>query len=113
MAKLQDVISSVLQDVLSAQQEANIFTQSLVELYQDNGALRSFNIPAVTIGDMELSFHFAIGNCEELRSENTPSDLNSMDVIFDSEQLAHLPNGAIQSLSLKISPQTVSRSDNE
>ena len=62
MANLQVVIASVLRDVLLAQHEANLLTEALAKQYREAGVLSQLNLPAVTIGDMELSFRFAIAN---------------------------------------------------
>lgn len=68
MARLQDVIASVLRDVLSAQHQANLLTESLADQYREVGVMHQLNLPAVTIGDLELSFRFAIktlANCSK------------------------------------------------
>ena len=54
MANLQVVIASVLRDVLLAQHEANLLTEALAKQYREAGVLSQLNLPAVTIGDMEL-----------------------------------------------------------
>lgn len=105
MAKLQDVIASVLRDVLSAQHEANLLTEALAEQYRSVGVMRQLNLPAVTIGDMELSFRFAIVPGGEEPREMSADDIQSIDVIVDAERLAALPESAIHSLTLKVSPQ--------
>ena len=133
MANLQVVIASVLRDVLLAQHEANLLTEALAKQYRE--VLSQLNLPAVTIGDMELSFRFAIANsgeahgdtphepvgepqqqCGEAAASDTPSTLESiasmlpssvasMEVIVDAEQLATLPESVIQSVTLKVSTQ--------
>lgn len=135
MANLQVVIASVLRDVLLAQHEANLLTEALAKQYREAGVLSQLNLPAVTIGDMELSFRFAIANsgealgdtphepvgepqqqCGEAAASDTPSTLESivsmlpnsvasMEVIVDAEQLATLPESVIQSVTLKVSTQ--------
>lgn len=127
MANLQVVIASVLRDVLLAQHEANLLTEALAKQYREAGVLSQLNLPAVTIGDMELSFRFAIANsgeahgatphepvgepqqqCGEAAASDTPSTLESiasMEVIVDAEQLAALPESVIQSVTLKVSTQ--------
>lgn len=69
MARLQDVIASVLRDVLSAQHQANLLTESLADQYREVGVMHQLNLPAVTIGDLELSFRFAIEDTCELFEE--------------------------------------------
>lgn len=128
MANLQVVIASVLRDVLLAQHEANLLTEALAKQYREAGVLSQLNLPAVTIGDMELSFRFAIANSGEAHgatphepvgeaaASDTPSTLESiasmlpssvasMEVIVDAEQLAALPESVIQSVTLKVSTQ--------
>ena len=60
MANLQVVIASVLRDVLLAQHEANLLTEALAKQYREAGVLSQLNLPAVTIGDMELSFRLGM-----------------------------------------------------
>lgn len=135
MANLQVVIASVLRDVLLAQHEANLLTEALAKQYREAGVLSQLNLPAVTIGDMELSFRFAIANSDEPHGDTPhkpvgeprqqcgeaavsdnpstlesiasmlPSSVASMEVIVDAEQLAALPDSVIQSVTLKVSTQ--------
>jgi len=103
MARLQDVIASVLRDVLSAQHQANILTESLAEQYREAGVMHQLNLPAVTIGDLELSFRFAIEDTCELFEEKSEDEIKALDVIVDAEQLAELPESAIHNITLKVS----------
>lgn len=103
MARLQDVIASVLRDVLSAQHQANLLTESLAEQYREAGVMHQLNLPAVTIGDLELSFRFAIEDTCELFEEKSEDEIKTLDVIVDAEQLAELPESAIHNITLKVS----------
>ena len=102
MARLQDVIASVLRDVLSAQHQANLLTE-LADQYREVGVMHQLNLPAVTIGDLELSFRFAIEDTCELFEEKSEDELKALDVIVDAEQLAELPESAIHNITLKVS----------
>ena len=103
MARLQDVIASVLRDVLSAQHQANLLTESLADQYREAGVMHQLNLPAVTIGDLELSFRFAIEDTCELFEEKSEDEIKALDVIVDAEQLAELPESAIHNITLKVS----------
>lgn len=103
MARLQDVIASVLRDVLSAQHQANLLTESLADQYREAGVMHQLNLPAVTIGDLELSFRFAIEDTCELFEEKSEDEIEALDVIVDAEQLAELPESAIHNITLKVS----------
>ena len=85
MARLQDVIASVLRDVLSAQHQANLLTESLADQYREAGVMHQLNLPAVTIGDLELSFRFAIEDTCELFEEKSEDEIKALDVIVDAE----------------------------
>ena len=100
MARLQDVIASVLRDVLSAQHQANLLTESLADQYREAGVMHQLNLPAVTIGDLELSFRFAIEDTCELFEEKSEDEIKALDVIVDAEQL---PESAIHNITLKVS----------
>lgn len=103
MARLQDVIASVLRDVLSAQHQANLLTESLADQYREAGVMHQLNLPAVTIGDLELSFRFAIEDTCELFEEKSEDEIKALDVIVDAEQLSELPESAIHNITLKVS----------
>lgn len=61
----------MLRDVLSAQHQANLLTESLADQYREAGVMHQLNLPAVTIGDLELSFRFAIEDTCELFEEKS------------------------------------------
>lgn len=82
MARLQDVIASVLRDVLSAQHQANLLTESLADQYREAGVMHQLNLPAVTIGDLELSFRFAIEDTCELFEEKSEDEIKALDVMW-------------------------------
>ncbi len=105
MARLQDVLALVLRDVLSAQHQANLLTESLAGQYKAAGVLRQLCLPAVTIGDMELSLRFAIAPGIEQSAGQTDEEVQSMEVIVDAEHLAALPENAVHCITLKVSAQ--------
>ena len=65
--------------------------------------MHQLNLPAVTIGDLELSFRFAIEDTCELFEEKSEDEIKALDVIVDAEQLAELPESAIHNITLKVS----------
>lgn len=93
----------MLRDVLSAQHQANLLTESLADQYREEGVMHQLNLPAVTIGDLELSFRFAIEDTCELFEEKSEDEIKALDVIVDAEQLAELPESAIHNITLKVS----------
>ena len=111
MAKLQDIVSSVLQDILMAQHEANLIAESLAEEYASSPVLKSFPVPAVSVGEMEITLHFAIVGGEGLRDDPASTDVQSMDVIADSNRLAAIDKGSLQTITLKISPKQIAEAE--
>jgi hypothetical protein len=111
MAKLQDIVSSVLQDILMAQHEANLIAESLAEEYASSPVLKSFPVPAVSVGEMEITLHFAIVGGEGLRDDPASADVQSMDVIADSSRLAAIDKGSLQTITLKISPKQIAEAE--
>jgi hypothetical protein len=99
MALLQDIVASVLQDVLSAQHQANLIAESLAEEYASSPVLKSFPVPAVSVGEMEITLNFAIVGGEKMKDQ----DAKSMEVIVDSNLLAAMGKDSLQSITLKIS----------
>lgn len=95
----------VLRDVLSAQHQANLLSESIAEQYKAAGVLRQLSLPAVTIGDIELSLRFAIAPGIESAPGHADEELQSMEVIVDAEHLAALPENAVHSITLKVSAQ--------
>ena len=104
MASLQDIVASVLQDVLSAQHEANLLAESLAEEYDRSPVLKALPAPAVSVGALELTFHFAVIGGEGLREGAEAPDVKSMEVIVDADRLAALGKDCLQTITLKISP---------
>ena len=104
MASLQDIVASVLQDVLSAQHAANLMAESLAEEYKNSPVLRAFPVPAVSVGALDLTFHFAVVGGEGLREGTEAPDVKSLEVIVDSDRLAALGKDCLQTITLKISP---------
>lgn len=60
MAQLSTIISSVLHDMVAAQHEANMYAVYLAEAYRKNGRLESFPLPAVAMGEVELTFRYGV-----------------------------------------------------
>ena len=66
MARLQDVIASVLRDVLSAQHQANLLTESLADQYREAGVMHQLNLPAVTtLSCRSVSQSKTLANCSK------------------------------------------------
>lgn len=109
MALLHDIVASVLQDVLSAQHQANLIAESLAGEYASSPMLKAFPVPAVSVGEMEVTLRFAIVGGENLRIEGRQDDeaVRSMEVIVDSDRLASLDKDCLQSITLKISADTI------
>ncbi len=60
MAQLSTVISSILRDMVIAQHQANLYAMTLKDMYGKNGRLDSFPLPAVALGEMEISIQYSI-----------------------------------------------------
>ncbi len=60
MALLQDIVASVLREVVLAQHQADLLAESMTEEYLNSPVLKAFPVPAVTIGAMEITLNFAI-----------------------------------------------------
>lgn len=60
MAQLSTIISSILRDMVFAQHQANMYAISLKDVYSKNGRLDNFSLPAVALGEMDLSIQYGI-----------------------------------------------------
>lgn len=96
MVKLKEVIASVLRDVIEAQHEANLLTEALSEEYGENGLPKHLLVPAVNIGEMEITLKYAIIN------DNDDDDLETLEVIVDAKRLAELGPECIHTISFKV-----------
>ena len=96
MVKLKDVIASVLRDVIEAQHEANLLTEALSEEYGENGLPKHLLVPAVNIGEMEITLKYAIIN------DNDDDNLETQEVIVDAKKLAELGPECIHTISFKV-----------
>ena len=105
MAKLQDIVASLLQDVLMAQHEANLIAESLAGEYASSPVLKSFPVPAVSVGEMEFTLRFAVVGGDDLREGCAEGETLPMEVIVDTDRLAAMPADRLQTITLKISPQ--------
>ena len=111
MARLQDIVASVLQDVVSAQHEANLLAGSLAEQYDRSPVLKGLPVPALSVGALEITFHFAVVGGEGLRDGTEAPDVQSLEVIVDSDRLAALGKDCLQSITLKISPDQLAAAE--
>jgi hypothetical protein len=73
MANLKEIIGSVLRDIILAQHQANLFSQSLNESYKQSGRTSGYNRPAVALGDIEMDFRYSI---KEGIEETEEEDVN-------------------------------------
>lgn len=116
MALLQDIVASVLHDVLMAQHEANLMAEELAQTYASSPILRQMPVPAVSVGEMAITLRFAFADCRGMSHDKsdglTPSphdgqqpspEIMRMEVIADADRLANLDSGQLQSITLKIS----------
>jgi len=111
MAKLQDIVASLLEDVLSAQHEANLIAESLAEEYASSPVLKSFPVPAVSVGEMEITLHFAIVGEENGTTSSATPDVKTMEVIVDTEQLSKMNKDNLHSITLKISSKQIAAAE--
>ena len=106
MTILKDVIASVLRDVLIAQHEADLLSESLKTEYEAS-PLAALTVPRVSIGEMELTLHFSVPeDCE------VEEDVQGLPVIIDTPTLSQLPAEAVQHITLKINPNPQTETDN-
>lgn len=104
MALLQDIVASVLQEVVLAQHQADLLAESMTEEYRNSPVLKAFPVPAVTIGAMEITLNFAIVGGDGPREGAEAQDVNTLEVIVDAGRLASLGKDCLQTITLKISP---------
>lgn len=100
MVKLKEVIASVLRDVIEAQHEANLLTEALSEEYGENGLPKHLLVPAVNIGEMEITLKYAIINDSD--SDGDGEALEELEVIVDAKRLAELGPECIHTISFKV-----------
>lgn len=62
MAQLSTIVSSILRDMVYAQHQANMYAVSLEDVYRKNGRLEDFAMPAIALGEMELSLRYGIAD---------------------------------------------------
>lgn len=69
MAEFSKIISTLLNDVIQAQHEANLYAGSLRDEYREGGKAVGFTLPYATIGDIELTLNYGIENAESQREQ--------------------------------------------
>lgn len=110
MVKLKDVIASVLRDVIEAQHEANLLTEALSEEYVEDGLPKHLLVPAVSIGEMEITLKYAIGSppapkggvFSDSDGDGDGEALEELEVIVDAKRLAELGPECIHTISFKV-----------
>lgn len=65
MAQLSTIIGSILHDMVYAQHQANMYASSLEEAYRKSGRLEQFAMPAIALGEMELTVRYGITNTDK------------------------------------------------
>ena len=71
MANLKEVIGSIMRDMILAQHQANLFSQSLNESYKKSGRTSGFHLPAVALGEFEIDLRYSIKEgIEEIEEED-------------------------------------------
>ena len=60
MAQLSTIIGSILRDMVYAQHQANMYASTLEEAYRKSGRLEQFAMPAIALGEMELTVRYGI-----------------------------------------------------
>lgn len=98
MAKLSDITYSVMRDLLEAQHEANIYSASLRDNYIRSGKLEDFFMPTMALSEIELDIHYGISDVD---------DASTIDIIINSSELSNIPQSSINSLHLKIKPESM------
>ena len=69
MAEFNKIISTLLNDVIQAQHEANLYAGSLRNEYREGGKANGFTLPYATIGNIELNLKYGIENAESQREQ--------------------------------------------
>jgi hypothetical protein len=120
MPNLGDVIGAILRDQALAQHMANQTTARLAEQYRDHKALRAFPVPNPVVQEVEIELKFAIAEPGLLPLAQPPAAAGprlakvskgepaargagpQVDVIVQADQLAGLPESAIQTMRLRL-----------
>lgn len=70
MANLKDVVGTILREMVLAQHQTNLYSQSLSESYESSGRTSNFSLPAVSVGEIEMDFNYAIrGGLQKVEQE--------------------------------------------
>lgn len=69
MTQFNKIISTLLNDIIQAQHEANLYAGSLRGEYYEGGKANGFTLPNATIGDIELNLNYGIENAESQREQ--------------------------------------------
>lgn len=111
---LNEILSSVLCDIVLAQHRANLYSQSIADEYQESTGQKIKKIPAVSFSDIELELRYVTDGTEPIIAENEieveslkDHPLSSLAVDINADRLASLPSECVQTLKIKISPKLV------
>lgn len=113
MAQLSTIVSSILRDMVYAQHQANMYAVSLEDIYRKDGRLEDFAMPAIALGEMELSLRYGIADSSaqvEQYEINYPM-LREMAKTFSRSGAVLLIDTVLPALKQAM-PQNISAEDN-
>ena len=113
MAQLSTIVSSILRDMVYAQHQANMYAVSLEDIYRKGGRLEDFAMPAIALGEMELSLRYGIADSSaqvEQYEINYPV-LREMAKTFSRAGAVLLIDSVLPALRQSM-PQNISAEDN-
>ena len=70
---LKDILGAMLSDAIRAQHETNSYLSMISEQYAQDGRLAGMKLPSATIGELKLSFKYAIVGGIEKKEESSVS----------------------------------------
>ncbi len=86
MPKLSEVLGTILQNVVSARQQSDAYTASILPQYAADKILKHFPVPKIEMKEMELSLKFAITSIDEN---------GEMLVAVSSQEMTNIPEAHI------------------
>lgn len=86
MARLNEILTTILVDITKAQHAANVFSCQLSRQYKDDKILRSFPVPNALISTIDINLKYGVSEDSEL-PPNTPASDSHLDDCYPSTNL--------------------------
>src|SRR5712691_2025175 len=105
--QIAEVLSSLLEAVVSAKRAMDGASAYLARIYLDDAILRSLPLPLFTLPDVTVRLKFAVADVKHSGGASAEPTPPRMWVIVDLSSLEKLPPHLVSEVELRLTPQAL------